>query len=256
MTSRASGAETLTALRPMTFSSQILGLRLRAWPAAKPLNHASIGRRALVILVSIWMPGCALAQNFHLPFSDRWFVMQGGDTLNVNEHMRVGAQRYGLDFAKVGGPSLRALVRTTGASTADFYSWGEPVLSPVDGEIVAVVEGLPDNELGIKDEDHPAGNYVAIRAASNRFVYIAHLKRGSISVKPGQRVTPGHPLGACGNSGNSDFPHIHMHVQDTATFNSGLGQNVEFARIFVEMSGKEFHSVTWPLIRGMFVSNE
>jgi murein DD-endopeptidase MepM/ murein hydrolase activator NlpD len=212
--------------------------------------------RALVALVLIGVAGCAYAQDYHLPFSGRWFVMQGGDTLNVNEHMRVSAQLYGVDFAKVGGPSMRALVRTTGSGVTDFFSWGESVLSPVDGEVTAVVDGLPDNELGSKDESNPAGNYVAIKAASNRYVYIAHFKRGTVTVKPGQRVLAGQPLGNCGNSGNSDFPHIHMHVQDTATFNIGTGQNVEFTNIYVELSGKKFHNVIWPLIRGMFVSNE
>jgi len=221
-----------------------------------PIRLASNGMRAFVALVFLGVAGFAPAQDYRLPFSGRWFVMQGGDTLNVNEHMRVTAQWYGVDFAKVGGPSLRAVVKTTGLSVTDFYSWGEPVLSPVDGEVIAIVDGLTDNELGTKDENNPAGNHVAIRTANNRYVYLAHLKRGSITVKPGQHVKSGQSIGNCGNSGNSDFPHIHMHAQDTARFNSGTGQNIEFAGISVEMTGKQFHNVTWPLIRGMFVANE
>jgi murein DD-endopeptidase MepM/ murein hydrolase activator NlpD len=220
------------------------------------MGWASNDMRALVALVVFGVAGFAYAQEYHLPFSGRWFVMQGGDTLNVNEHMRATAQWYGADFAKVGGPNLRAVVKTTGSSVTDFYSWGEPVLSPVGGEVTAIVDGLPDNALGGKDESNPAGNHVVIRAASNRYVFIAHLKRGSITVKPGQRVLPGQAIGNCGNSGNSDFPHIHMHVQDTATFNNGIGQNIEFVGISVELSGKQFDNVTWPLIRGMFVANE
>ena len=176
--------------------------------------------------------------------------------MNVNEHMRVPAQWYGTDFAKVGGPNLRALVKSTGSSVGDFYSWDEPVLSPVDGDVVAVVSDLPDNELGAKDQSNPAGNHVVIKAAKNRYAYIAHFKRGSITVKPGQHVSSGQLIGNCGNSGNSDFPHIHMHVQDTPTFNKGTGQNIEFSRISVELSGKQFDNVTWPLVRGVFVSNK
>jgi len=211
--------------------------------------------RALAALMFI-ASGHLYAQEFHLPFAGRWFVMQGGDTLNVNEHMRVTAQWYGVDFAKVGGPSRRALVKSTGTTVSDFYSWDEPVLSPVDGEVAATVNELPDNELGSKDPSNPAGNFVVIKAASNRYAYVAHLRRGSITVKPGQRVSSGQQVGNCGNSGNSDFPHIHMHVQDTATFNVGTGQNIEFTRISVELSGKQFDSVTWPLTRGIFVSNK
>jgi hypothetical protein len=212
--------------------------------------------KTLVASLVFAVASCACAQDYHLPFTDRWFVMQGGDTLNVNEHMRVAAQWYGIDFVKVDGPSKRALVKTTGANVEDFFSWGEPVLSPVDGEVIAVVGDLPDNALGGKDEGNPAGNHVVIKASSSRYVYIAHLRRASVTVKAGQHVASGQPLGKCGNSGNSDFPHIHMHVQDTATFNIGNGQNPEFSNIAVELNGKQFHNVKWPLTRGLFVSNE
>jgi hypothetical protein len=60
--------------------------------------------------------------------------------LNVNEHMRVLAQWYGIGFAKVGGPSLRELFRTTGSSVTDFFPWDESVLSPADGEVTTVVD--------------------------------------------------------------------------------------------------------------------
>ncbi len=198
----------------------------------------------------------AQAQNYRLPFNGRWFVMQGGDTPNVNQHMNVRAQWFGLDFAKVGGPSQRELTRTASPSRAeDFYSWGEPVLAPADGDVAAVIDALPDNPLGVKDAGHPAGNHVVITVAPARFVILAHFQRATISVKAGQRVKRGQVLGKCGNSGNSDFPHVHMHVQDTAELNAGNGQNAAFADINVELTGKSFENVTWPLIRGLFVAN-
>jgi hypothetical protein len=214
-----------------------------------------LNMKPIVACLVFWAAGYATAQDYHLPFDGRWFVLQGGDTLNVNEHMRVSAQWYGVDFAKVDGPGKRALVKTTGATVEDFYSWNEPVLSPVEGEVTAVVDDLPDHVPGSKDASKPLGNYVVIRAASDRYVYLAHLKQGSIVVKPGQHLKSGQSLGRCGNSGNTDFPHIHMHVQDTATFNVGSGQNIEFFDIDVELSGQHFDGVKWPLIRGLFVSN-
>ena len=207
----------------------------------------------LLLFAAATATATAIAQEYRLPFEGRWFVMQGGDTPNVNHHMAVTAQWYGIDFTKVGGPSQRALVQSTGAENEDFYAWGAPVLSPVDGEIVGVVDEFPDNPLGTKDTRNPAGNYIAIRAASDRYVFLAHLQRKSIVVKPGQRVVRGQLLGKCGNSGNTDFPHIHMHVQDAATFGEGVGQNVTFSKINVELAGKQFHTVDWPLIKGLFV---
>jgi murein DD-endopeptidase MepM/ murein hydrolase activator NlpD len=195
------------------------------------------------------------ASTFRLPFAGRWFVAQGGDTLNVNQHMAVPAQAFGIDFVKVGGVSDRELSKPNPQRVEDFYAWGQSVLAPHEGEVVAVVDDMPDNALGVKDADHPAGNHVGIQIAPDRFVFLGHLQRGSISVKPGDRVVAGQTLGRCGNSGNSDHPHVHMHVQDQRMLGSGLGQMPVFANIKVELSGKAFERVTWPLTRGLFVSN-
>lgn len=210
--------------------------------------------RALTILLLCCAAGSAQAQDYGLPFDGRWFVAQGGDTPNVNHHMSEQAQWYGIDFAKVGGPELRALASSEHPDdVTDFYSWGADLLSPADGTIVRVVRDLPDNPLGAKDVKHPAGNHVVLRTAGDRYVFLAHFQQGSIVVREGQRVTRGQQLGRCGNSGNSDFPHVHMHVQD-ALGEHGIGQNMVFGGIDVLLTGKWFREVDWPLIRGLFVS--
>jgi murein DD-endopeptidase MepM/ murein hydrolase activator NlpD len=209
----------------------------------------------LVVTFLLGLSSAAGAQEYRLPFGGRWFVMQGGDTPNVNEHMGVPAQWFGLDFAKVGGPSQRELTRGIPAKVEDYFAWGESVEAPIGGEIVAVMDGLPDNHIGVKDPQHPAGNYVVLKAAEGRYLFLAHFQRGSITVAVGQRVEVGQRLGSCGNSGNSDFPHIHMHIQNTSALNTGRGQNPVFAHIDVELTGAHFADVTWPLIRGLFVAN-
>ena len=208
-----------------------------------------------ISILTITMTVNLFSQELHLPFSGRWFVGAGGDTLNVNHHMSVRAQWYAIDFMKVGGPSLRAISKTDGRTIEDFYSWGEPVLSPADGEIETVVDGFPDNPLGVKDAKNVAGNYVVIKVAADRHIFLCHFQKGSITVKKGDPVKIGQALGKCGNSGNSDAPHIHMHMQNAPTFGEGTGQNLIFKNIDVELTGKEFTNVDWPLICGLFVSN-
>jgi murein DD-endopeptidase MepM/ murein hydrolase activator NlpD len=211
--------------------------------------------RILVAVVLLGLAAPASAQEYRLPFDGRWFVLQGGDTLNVNRHMGVRAQWFGLDFAKVGGAGGKQLARGAASKMEDYYSWGEPVRAPTGGEVIAVVKDQPDNPLGTKDAKHPAGNHVVIRTRSGVFVFLAHLRHDSAGVRVGQTVKPGDRLGLCGNSGNSDFPHVHMHVQDTPDLNVGQGQNQTFADINVELTGKRFSKVTWPLITGLFVEN-
>ena len=60
-----------------------------------------------------------------LPFDGRWFVVQGGDTVNVNHHMAFEPQWYGVDFAKLGGYMDRELSRSTPSRCADFLA-GRP----------------------------------------------------------------------------------------------------------------------------------
>ena len=206
-----------------------------------------------ILLLHLAIP--ASGQELQLPFHGRWFVMQGGDTPNVNQHMMNPAQAFGVDFAKVGGAGGRRLSPGTPTRAQDFYSWGEQVLAPAEGIVVSVVNDRPDNPLGTKDPEQPAGNHVVIKLAEDRFVFLAHMQKGSVAVKPGDVVQRGQLLGLCGNSGNSDFPHVHFHVQDTPDLNQGRGQNMEFGPINVELTGKQFLGVSWPMIRGLFVSN-
>ena len=94
-----------------------------------------------------------------------------------------------------------------------------------------------------------------IETEDQNYIFIGHIMLDSITVKKGDLVSIGDLLGRCGNSGNSDFPHIHIHMQNSPTFNQGTGLNMTFTGVDVELSGQEFENVDWPLIRGLFVSN-
>lgn len=169
--------------------------------------------------------------------------------------MRVRAQWYGIDFLKSGGSGNRELCKSDGKTINDYYSWDEVVLSPATGKVEITLDGLPDNPISIQDKRNICGNHVVIRTRNKEFVFVAHLRNGSVIVKPGSDVTVGQVIGRCGNSGNTTAPHIHLHTQDTPTFNQGAGQNMIFKTINVELTGKVFEGVDWPLIRGLFVWN-
>lgn len=59
-----------------------------------------------------------------------------------------------------------------------------------------------------------AGNHVIIEG-EGVFIALCHLKRGSVCVRPGQLVGVGDAIGACGNSGNSTEPHLHVQAMDS-----------------------------------------
>src|SRR5579862_5138386 len=97
--------------------------------------------------------GSALAQSVGLPSHAPLFVLQGGDTPNVNYHMATPSQAYAVDFGVVGGPTGRELAPADAKRIEAFYCWDTPVLAPVTGEIVEAVDSLPDNPLRVHDTE-------------------------------------------------------------------------------------------------------
>jgi len=208
---------------------------------------------ALVIAFTGLVAATTHAADYRLPFDGRWFVMAGGDTINVNHHMVERSQWFAVDFMKTGGLGNRALSNGNGKSLEDYYSWGQSVVSPVEGVVRKIHDGEPDNPIGSRDEKNAFGNHVVIEAGPKEFVYLAHFQKGSVAVKEGEKIKAGQLLGKCGNSGNTSAPHIHMHVQDQLKPYSGSGLNITFKGIVVLLSGKQFDDVNWPLIQGLFV---
>lgn len=91
--------------------------------------------------------------------------------------------------------------------------WDTAVYSPGYGTIERCRDDIPDNPLGVSNFANNWGNYVIIRLDIGGWVLLAHLKRGSVTVKSGASVNTGDYIGKVGNSGRSPFPHLHMQAQ-------------------------------------------
>ena len=79
------------------------------------------------------------------------------------------------------------------------------------------------------------GNHVVIYAGYGLYAFYAHMRPGTIKVKPGDHVSAGEILGEVGNSGNSTEPHLHEHIVNRPSFLAGQGVPYEFAHF--EASG-------------------
>jgi murein DD-endopeptidase MepM/ murein hydrolase activator NlpD len=105
---------------------------------------------------------------------------------------------------------------------------GVAVLAAADGVVRAVRDGMEDvNIRGIGRETlggRDAGNSVVVVHGDGWETQYAHMKRGSIAVKPGEPVRAGQTLGLIGLSGNTEFPHLHFEVRhDGKTVDPFLG---------------------------------
>ncbi len=109
------------------------------------------------------------------------------------------------------------------------------MLAVADATVTAIRDGVPDNLLGEAPagrvtRETIAGNYVMLDIGADLRAVYAHLIPGSIEVTEGARIKRGAVLGRLGNSGNSDGPHLHFHIETKAHRTLPLaGEGVPFS---------------------------
>ena len=157
---------------------------------------------------------------YRLPVTGCWTVHNGGVTPETSHCWGLAGQRYAYDLV-VCDEDGRSCRVDPARRPEDCYAWGQPVVAPADGLVVAARDGHRDCPwVGVIDPFawSPLGNVVVIRHAEGEYSLLAHLQRGSVCVRPGQPVEAGQMVGRCGNSGHSTEPHLHVQVQDTPCF--------------------------------------
>jgi urea transporter/murein DD-endopeptidase MepM/ murein hydrolase activator NlpD len=183
-----------------------------------------------------------------LPFYGEWKVSQGHD----GEYTHKSKWRYAWDFVitDTDGKTYRDL----GANVEDYYCYNKAVLSPYDGYVDEVIDGIPDNPILDVNIEENWGNTIVIRHGENFYSKISHLKPGSFKVMKGEWVRAGQLIAFCGNSGRSPEPHIHLQLQkvpfvDGVTVDYPVSQYVKKVE-----KGYEYNSYSFPK-EGETVSN-
>ena len=153
-----------------------------------------------------------------LPVRGTWSAGHAGGTTLVNYHCAYPSQRYAMDIVKVNEDY--EFYKNEGLDVEDFYTLDENIYSPVDGTVAYAEDGHPNEAVSFAPDnpENPAGNHVVIRISDSAFVYLAHLNNGSVAVKEGDVVRRGDLIGRAGNSGNTSWPHLHMHIQNIPEF--------------------------------------
>ncbi len=126
-------------------------------------------------------------------------------------------------------PTARAQDYACGAQTYDGHkgtdirilddrmmAQGVAVLAAAAGRVRAVRDNMPDRRAKPDDpeiKDRECGNGLVIDHGDGWQTQYCHMKRGSISVKTGDRMSAGQRIGAVGLSGLTQFPHIHLSLR-------------------------------------------
>lgn len=94
---------------------------------------------------------------------------------------------------------------------------GVAVFAAAPGVVRATRDGMADVSVRTLGREairgREAGNGVVLRHGPDWETQYSHLRRGSVRVRPGERVDAGDVLGLVGLSGNTEFPHLHFEVR-------------------------------------------
>ncbi|WP_062234189.1 M23 family metallopeptidase [Aureimonas sp. N4] len=95
---------------------------------------------------------------------------------------------------------------------------GVPVVAALGGTVRGGRDGMSDRLANTKElrdavKSVECGNGVVIAYGQGLETQYCHMRRGSVRVKPGQRVEAGQVLGEIGSSGLAEFPHVHLSVR-------------------------------------------
>ncbi|MQS38451.1 M23 family metallopeptidase [Streptomyces katsurahamanus] len=163
----------------------------------------------------------------------------------------------GADGTVPGRPGfawLWPLVRRPGA----YPAFGAPLYAVADATVVHASGGQRDHlsrsslpmvlyllliESAARDMAGPArvfGNRIVLDLGDGVYAAYAHVQRGSLAVREGERVRAGQLLARCGNSGNSTEPHVHFQLMDSPDLDAARGIPFRWRGVGVPANGGIF----------------
>ncbi|MGW7294620.1 M23 family metallopeptidase [Streptomyces xiamenensis] len=170
------------------------------------------------------------------PVTGRWLAMNSPADKVPSHGTPAYGQSHAIDISREPADGSRPAFGWWPLSrpNRDFPAFGAPLLAVADGTVVSACDTQRDHrsrnswpalvyliiEGVFRDIAGPKriiGNHVTIDLGGGRYALYAHLQRGSLRVREGDRVTAGQVLAACGNSGNTSEPHVHFQLMDDAS---------------------------------------
>jgi len=197
------------------------------------------------------------------PLQGEWFV--GADGTEPGHELAFDFIRLDTKLRATQKSSLHELL--TAVPLEMYLGWGQPILSPFNGRVVTAVDGCSEKSQsfimamwdGLSAAVSPtqrqqletlqteggdisplAGNHLVIESTESEgvFAFIAHARRGSITLRAGDIVCAHQQVAEVGNSGSSMAPHLHFHLMSDPSPQSVQVIPFKFARYEVFVKGE------------------
>ncbi|MGW3860969.1 M23 family metallopeptidase [Streptomyces sp. NPDC005047] len=197
------------------------------------------------------------------PVTGRWSALNSPADRTPSHGIHAYGQTFAIDLVAEPEPGARPGFRALwpiARRNRDFPAFGAPLLAVADGTVVRVcdtqrdhlsrtslpallylviLEGSVREMAGVR---RIIGNHVVLDLGDGTHALYAHVRRGSLAVREGDRVTAGQVLGRCGNSGNSTEPHVHFQLMDGPDPDTARGVPFTWHDLGVPRNGEVFEA--------------
>ncbi|MFC9384663.1 M23 family metallopeptidase [Streptomyces venezuelae] len=195
------------------------------------------------------------------PVTGRWSALNSPADRTPSHGTHQYGQTYAIDIVAEDGTRPRpafAWLWPVARRAEDFPAFDAPLLAVADATVVHAEDGLRDhlsrNSLlgvlylmlvesgarGLAGARRVTGNHLVLDLGGGTYAMYAHLRRGSLAVRPGDRVRAGQELARCGNSGNSTEPHVHFQLMDGPDLDTARGVPFTWRGVGVPRNGETF----------------
>ena len=197
------------------------------------------------------------------PVTGRWTARNSPADRTPSHGTHAYGQTFAVDIVAEPEPGTRPGFRwlwPLARRNGDFPAFGAPLLAVADGTVVRATDGQRDHlsrtslpallylmllEASVRDllgARRILGNHVVLDLGDGTCALYAHLRRGSLAVREGDRVRAGQLLAHCGNSGNSTEPHLHFQLMDGPDPDTARGVPFTWHGIGVPRNGEVFEA--------------
>ncbi|MFC1232074.1 MULTISPECIES: M23 family metallopeptidase [Streptomyces] len=195
------------------------------------------------------------------PVTGRWSALNSPADRTPSHGTHAYGQTYAIDVVAEPEPGTRPafsalwpLARRPDA----FPAFGTPLRAVADATVVRVSDGQRDHlsraslpgllylmlvEGSVREMSgvrRIVGNHLVLDLGDGTYAAYAHVRRGSFTVREGDRVRAGQVLARCGNSGNSSEPHLHFQLMDGPDPDTARGIPFTWRGVGVPRGGEVF----------------
>jgi murein DD-endopeptidase MepM/ murein hydrolase activator NlpD len=135
----------------------------------------------------------------------------------------VNGQRFAIDWKRMDDSGH--FYEGDKTKNESYIDYGDDIIAVADGTITKTLDTMDANAPGVLPANDPElskqltvqtvdGNHIVEDIGGHEFAFYAHLQKGSLLVKEGDRVKKGQVIAKLGNTGNANASHMHFHLMN------------------------------------------